>query len=199
MGFSYEYPAFFGQPHKYWSLMSKSETKKEPRDMSVWKCPHSQLVPLSRVDHSTYRSILHVHIMNCRDETDMSTHFQSAEMFKSNGRMQRSVHGCVWVGLSLRLSHTDGSNQMFLSFKKCPGGYVCKGLLASEYSINASQLLYNSVYLSVTVLNSIYQGVGLSCTFECIFLILAKKKGLPQRYLNSFQKMHKKKPSDRFI
>lgn len=108
--------------------------------------------------------------------------------------MQRSVHGCVWVGLSLRLSHTDGSNQMFLSFKKCPGGYVCKGLLASEYSINASQLLYNSVYLSVTVLNSIYQGVGLSCTFECIFLILAKKKGLPQRYLNSFQKMHKKNP-----
>lgn len=44
-----------------------------------------------------------------------------------------------------------------------------KGLLASEHSINASQLLYNSVYLSVTVLSSIYQGVRLSCAFGACF------------------------------
>lgn len=78
-------------------------------------------------------------------------------------------------GWNMRLSHIDGSNQMFLSFKKCPGGDVCKGQLVSEHSINPAQLLYNSVYLSVTVLNSIYQGVRLSCTFSACFLILGRK------------------------
>lgn len=99
----------------------------------------------------------------------MSTHFQSKEMFQSNTRLPGRLAGGGGRGLSLRLGHIDGSNQMFLSFKKCLGGDVCKGLLASEHSINASQLLYNSVYLSVTVLNSIYQGVRLSCTFSACF------------------------------
>lgn len=73
--------------------------------------------------------------------------------------------------------------------KKVPSRDVCKGHLVSEHSINASQLLYNSVYLSVTVLSSIYQRVRLSCTLY--MFPIAGVNGLPQRYLNSFQKMHK--------
>lgn len=66
-------------------------------------------------------------------------------MFQSNARLPEGGGGGE---LNLRLSHIDGSNQMFLSFKKCPGGDVCKGQLVSEHSINATQLLYNSVYFS---------------------------------------------------
>lgn len=83
--------------------------------------------------------------MDYRDGNGMSTHFQSTQMFQLNARLPRRLAG----GLSLRLSYTNGSNQMFLSFKKCPGGDVCKGLLVSEHSINASQLLNNSVSLSL--------------------------------------------------
>lgn len=45
-------------------------------------------------------------------EIDVSTHFESREMFQSNIRLLRRL---------VCLSYIDGSNQMFLSFKNCPG------------------------------------------------------------------------------
>ncbi len=184
----------FCQPRKYLGLMSKSETKKEPRDISVWKCPHSHLLSLSMVAHSTKRSILHICILWTAGMKLTCQHiFKVQKCFNQMPGCRGDLQG----GLSLRLSHIDGSNQMFLSFRKCLGGDVCKGLLASEHSINASQLLYNSVYLSVTVLDSIYQGVRLSCTFSACFWYWEKMACL-RDILTAFKRCIKK-PCDRFI
>lgn len=170
--------------------MRKSETKGEPQDMSVYERAHTVTYFHWMEELISYSAVFRICVLSTAGVKLARRHIYNVhKCFKSSEQTCR--------GLSLHFSHTDGSNHMFLSFENCPGGDVCKGLPESEHSINASQLLYNSVYLSVTVLNSVYQGVRLSCTFSACFWYREKMACL-RDILTAFKRCIKK-PCDRFI
>lgn len=56
-------------------------------------------------------------------ETDTSTHCRGRETYQLNDSAGADLG---WGRRRLCLSHIDGSNQMFLSFERHPGGHVCK-------------------------------------------------------------------------
>lgn len=142
---------FFCQPHEYLlGLTGKSETKKEPRDISARKCPCSHLVSLSRVACFTWHSVLCI-LCTAGMKLTCQHIFRSGEMFQSNGRLLSRLG--LGGGGCLCSSHVDGSNQMFLSFEKRPGGHVCRGLhgVRALYQGIAAALQF-SLSLCVTVL-----------------------------------------------
>lgn len=116
------------QPHKYLCLMNKSETKERAAGYRARESAHT-VTQFHCARGSSFHPAPHSTciLRTAGFETDMSTHFQSREMFQSNGRLPRRLAGGGWERgeSSLRLSHADGSNHMFLSFKKRPGGDVC--------------------------------------------------------------------------
>lgn len=88
----------------------------------------------------------------------------------------------------------------FYLLRKRPGGHVCKGLLVSEHSINASQRLYNSVYLFVTVLLFSTQFIRqFVWAVYSVHVSNTEKEKARLRDIVTASKRCIKKPSDRFI
>lgn len=185
------------QPHKYLCLMNKSETKERAAGYRARESAHT-VTQFHCARGSSFHPAPHSTciLRTAGFETDMSTHFQSREMFQSNGRLPRRLTGGGWERgeSSLRLSHADGSNHMFLSFKKRPGGDVCQRTagVRALYQCIAAALQFSLSLCHCSQLN--LSGSSFELCVRCMFLILGgERKGLPQRYLNSFKKKKKKK------
>lgn len=192
---------FSCQPHEYLlGLMGKSETKKEPRDISARKCPCSHLVSLSRVACFTWHSVLCI-LCTAGMKLTCQHIFRSGEMFQSNGRLLSRLGLGGGGGVYVQATLMDPIRCFYLS-KSVLVDMFAEDCMASEHSIKASQLLYNSVYLFVSLFSC--SQLNLSCSsFELyiqrMFLIL---RGGGKACLGDILTASKrciKKPCDRFI